>query len=95
MPRYQYPLTWEILRLIWTRGRQPKFEEIGAGVSFGPNATRALGLMGGLDKDYLAIADSTPGDNKNLWFQFRMFDDDHELLTTVKSHKYLPVDHRY
>jgi salicylate hydroxylase len=63
--------------------KKPKFEEIGAGVSFGPNATRALGLMGGLDKDYFAIADSNAGENKNLWFDFRMFDGDHDYLTTV------------
>ncbi|GAA6008294.1 hypothetical protein JCM10207_000076 [Rhodosporidiobolus poonsookiae] len=50
----------------------PKFAEIGAGVAFGPNAQRALrliGVGGALD----AVA-GPPGDDANLWFEYRVGD---------------------
>lgn len=48
----------------------PKFSEIGAGISFGPNALKALDLMGYL-QDYLKVADSVPAPYEDIYFQWR------------------------
>ncbi|GAA6041823.1 hypothetical protein JCM8097_007182 [Rhodosporidiobolus ruineniae] len=50
----------------------PKFAEIGAGVAFGPNAQRALRLMG--LGDALDATAGPPGDDANLWFGYRVGD---------------------
>ncbi|KAM0787333.1 hypothetical protein ACM66B_003422 [Microbotryomycetes sp. NB124-2] len=46
----------------------PVFAEIGAGVSFGPNAQRALRMMGA--GDALDATAGPPGDDADLWFHF-------------------------
>ncbi|KAK4055930.1 hypothetical protein OIO90_002923 [Microbotryomycetes sp. JL221] len=46
----------------------PVFAEIGAGVSFGPNAQRALRMMGA--GDALDAVAGPPGDDADLWFHF-------------------------
>lgn len=48
----------------------PEFSEIGAGISFGPNALKALEQLGYLD-DYLAVADSVPAPYQDIYFQWR------------------------
>lgn len=64
-----------------------RFGEIGAGVSFGPNAQRALRLMGAgaaLDK-----AAGTDNDDPETWFDFHIADAAHahsgEYICTVSS----------
>ncbi|GAA5821033.1 hypothetical protein JCM11251_001931 [Rhodosporidiobolus azoricus] len=48
----------------------PKFAEIGAGVAFGPNAQRALRLIG--VGDALDATAGPPGKDANLWFEYRV-----------------------
>lgn len=46
------------------------FGEVGAGVSFGANAVRAIAGLG-LAEPYLAIADRTPAPWQDVWFEWR------------------------
>jgi salicylate hydroxylase len=46
------------------------FGEVGAGVSFGPNAVRAVAGLG-LENEYLALADCTPMPWQQIWFDWR------------------------
>lgn len=46
------------------------FGEVGAGVSFGPNAVRAIHGLG-LGAEYQAIADATPEPWQDIWFEWR------------------------
>ena len=48
----------------------PAFGEVGAGVSFGPNAIRAMERLG-VAEDYLATADATPAPWQDVWFEWR------------------------
>lgn len=50
------------------------FGEIGAGVSFGPNAVRALAGLG-MGETYVELADRTPAPWQDLWFQWRRGED--------------------
>ncbi|AKC80633.1 salicylate hydroxylase [Xanthomonas arboricola] len=47
------------------------FGEIGAGVSFGANAVRAIEGLG-LGEPYAAVADRTPAPNQDIWFEWRV-----------------------
>ncbi|GAA6017097.1 hypothetical protein JCM11491_003256 [Sporobolomyces phaffii] len=49
-----------------------KFGEVGAGVAFGPNAQRALRLIG-CGEALNAVA-GPPGDDADLWFEFKVGD---------------------
>ncbi|GAA5981584.1 hypothetical protein JCM11641_004105 [Rhodosporidiobolus odoratus] len=51
----------------------PQFAEIGAGVAFGPNAQRALRMMG--VGDTLDAVAGPAGDDANLWFDFKVGDE--------------------
>lgn len=53
----------------------PQFSEIGAGVSFGPNAVQAIKLLG-LEASYRSIADSSPAPFEDVWFEWRRGSDD-------------------
>lgn len=59
-----------------------RFSEIGAGVSFGTNAVRAISLLG-LEASYRRIADSTPAPYEDVWFEWRRWNDDHYLTATL------------
>ncbi|SDS24612.1 salicylate 1-monooxygenase [Pseudomonas oryzae] len=48
----------------------PAFGEVGAGVSFGPNAVRAIAGLG-LGEAYLQVADRTPEPWQDVWFEWR------------------------
>jgi salicylate hydroxylase len=52
----------------------PAFAEIGAGVGFGPNALRAMSLIGpGIKKGYETIATSKAWpEKKRFWFDFNL-----------------------
>ncbi|WP_140720696.1 MULTISPECIES: salicylate 1-monooxygenase [Gammaproteobacteria] len=50
------------------------FGEIGAGVSFGPNAVRAISGLG-MGEAYEALADSTPAPWQDIWFEWRNCED--------------------
>jgi len=60
----------------------PQFSEIGAGVSFGPNAVRAIQLLG-LEAPYRSIADSSPAPFEDVWFEWRRGSDDRYLTATL------------
>lgn len=49
----------------------PAFGEVGAGVSFGANAVRAIAGLG-IAEPYRNIADSTPAPWQDIWFEWRM-----------------------
>lgn len=49
----------------------PAFGEVGAGVSFGANAVRALAGLG-LGEPYGQIADRTPAPWQDVWFEWRL-----------------------
>jgi salicylate hydroxylase len=59
-----------------------QFSEIGAGVSFGPNAVRAISLLG-LEAAYRRIADSSPAPFEDVWFEWRRGSDDGYLTATL------------
>ncbi|CAD6576317.1 MAG: hypothetical protein CYPHOPRED_005971 [Cyphobasidiales sp. Tagirdzhanova-0007] len=63
----------------------PKFAEIGAGVSLGPNALRALNALG-LQKQ-LDRLNHCPEDTRDLWFEFRFAEASHpkcgEIVTRL------------
>lgn len=48
----------------------PQFSEIGAGISFGANAVKAIDLLG-LGKQYQSIADQVRAPYTDIWFQWR------------------------
>lgn len=60
----------------------PQFSEIGAGVSFGPNAVRAIQRLG-LEAAYRRIADSSPVPFEDVWFEWRRGSDDGYLTATL------------
>jgi len=60
----------------------PQFSEIGAGVSFGPNAVRAIQRLG-LEAAYRRIADSSPAPFEDVWFEWRRGSDDGYLTATL------------
>lgn len=60
----------------------PHFSEIGAGVSFGPNAVRAIQLLG-LEQSYRRIADSSPAPYDDVWFEWRRWHDDAYLTASL------------
>lgn len=60
----------------------PQFSEIGAGVSFGPNAVRAIQLLG-LEESYRSIADSSPAPFEDVWFEWRRGNDDTYLAASL------------
>ncbi|MGJ7459315.1 salicylate 1-monooxygenase [Halomonas sp. RA08-2] len=59
-----------------------QFSEIGAGVSFGPNAVRAIQLLG-LEASYRRIADSSPAPFEDVWFEWRRGSDDGYLTASL------------
>ncbi|MDM1768051.1 salicylate 1-monooxygenase [Acinetobacter sp. 226-4] len=48
----------------------PQFSEIGAGISFGANAVKAIHLLG-LGQEYESIADQVKAPYQDIWFQWR------------------------
>lgn len=48
----------------------PAFGEVGAGVSFGPNAVRAIAGLG-IAEPYAQVADRTPEPWQDVWFEWR------------------------
>ncbi|MCA8864414.1 MULTISPECIES: salicylate 1-monooxygenase [unclassified Halomonas] len=60
----------------------PQFSEIGAGVSFGPNAVKAIQLLG-LEEAYQRIADSSPAPFEDVWFEWRRGSDDGYLTASL------------
>ena len=60
----------------------PQFSEIGAGVSFGPNAVRAIQLLG-LEEAYQRIADASPAPFEDVWFEWRRGSDDTYLTASL------------
>lgn len=75
-----------------------KFSEIGAGVAFGPNAQRALRLIGHeTEEAYLHQATHNGWhEMKNVWFEFKygMGPRDGELITTPKNETGQATVHR-
>ncbi|SEM53496.1 salicylate hydroxylase [Pseudoxanthomonas sp. GM95] len=61
-----------------------RFGEVGAGVSFGPNAVRAVAGLG-LEKEYLALADRTPEPWQDIWFDWRFADDGRHIASSVAA----------
>lgn len=60
----------------------PAFGEIGAGVSFGANAVRALAGLG-MAEPYHALADRTPAPWQDVWFEWRHGQDARYLGATL------------
>ncbi|MCW0401454.1 salicylate 1-monooxygenase [Xanthomonas sacchari] len=60
----------------------PAFGEIGAGVSFGPNAVRALAGLG-MGEPYAELADRTPAPWQDVWFEWRRGEDARLLGQTL------------
>lgn len=60
----------------------PQFSEIGAGVSFGPNAVKTIQLLG-LEEAYQRIADSSPAPFEDVWFEWRRGSDDGYLTASL------------
>ena len=60
----------------------PQFSEIGAGVSFGPNAVKAIQLLG-LEEAYQRIADASPAPFEDVWFEWRRGSDDGYLTASL------------
>ncbi|MES3677389.1 salicylate 1-monooxygenase [Halomonas elongata] len=59
-----------------------RFSEIGAGVSFGPNAVRAISLLG-LEAAYRDIADASPAPFEDVWFEWRRGQNEAYLTATL------------
>ncbi|MBB3141030.1 salicylate 1-monooxygenase [Halomonas organivorans] len=59
-----------------------RFSEIGAGVSFGPNAVRAISLLG-LEAAYRRIADASPAPCEDVWFEWRRGRDEAYLTASL------------
>lgn len=60
----------------------PAFGEVGAGVSFGPNAVRAIAGLG-LGEAYRHVADHTPEPWEDIWFEWRSGRDASYLGATI------------
>ncbi|KXS36864.1 MAG: salicylate 1-monooxygenase [Halomonadaceae bacterium T82-2] len=60
----------------------PRFSEIGAGVSFGPNAVQAIRLLA-LEAPYRRIADASPAPFEDVWFEWRRGSDDSYLTASL------------
>ncbi|MFZ3205068.1 MAG: salicylate 1-monooxygenase [Pseudomonas sp.] len=60
----------------------PAFGEVGAGVSFGPNAVCAIAGLG-LGETYLHVADRTPEPWEDVWFEWRRGSDASYLGATI------------
>lgn len=60
----------------------PQFSEIGAGVSFGPNAVKAIQRLG-LEAPYQRIADASPAPYEDVWFEWRHGRDDTYLTASL------------
>nr|WP_298057324.1 salicylate 1-monooxygenase [uncultured Halomonas sp.] len=60
----------------------PQFSEIGAGVSFGPNAVKAIQRLG-LEASYQRIADHSPAPFEDVWFEWRRGNDDGYLTASL------------
>lgn len=60
----------------------PAFGEVGAGVSFGANAVRAIEGLG-IGEPYLKVADRTPEPWENIWFEWRRGTDSSYLGASV------------
>ena len=60
----------------------PHFSEIGAGVSFGPNAVKTIQRLG-LEASYQRIADSSPAPFEDVWFEWRRGSDDAYLTASL------------
>ncbi|MFV5345912.1 salicylate 1-monooxygenase [Acinetobacter soli] len=60
----------------------PQFSEIGAGISFGANAVRAIELLG-LASQYTAIADQVSAPFQDVWFQWRNGYNDDYLSSSI------------
>lgn len=58
------------------------FGEIGAGVSFGPNAVHAISGLG-MGEAYAELADHTPEPWRDIWFEWRRGEDARRLGVTV------------
>lgn len=58
------------------------FGEVGAGVSFGANAVRAIAGLG-IAEPYRNIADSTPAPWQDIWFEWRTGEDAQYLGSSV------------
>lgn len=61
-----------------------RFSEIGAGVSFGPNAVRAISLLG-LEAAYRRIADASPAPCEDVWFEWRRGRDEAYLAASLAA----------
>ena len=62
----------------------PQFSEIGAGISFGANAVKAIELLG-LANEYHAIADKVSAPFQDVWFQWRNGYTDEYLSASVAT----------
>ena len=60
------------------------FGEVGAGVSFGPNAVRAVAGLG-LEREYLALADRTPAPWQDIWFDWRYARDEGHIGSSIAA----------
>ncbi len=60
----------------------PQFSEIGAGISFGANAVKAIHLLG-LANEYESIADKVKAPFTDIWFQWRNGYNDEYLSASV------------
>lgn len=60
----------------------PQFAEIGAGISFGANAVKAIQLLG-LGQEYESIADTVKAPYQDIWFQWRNGYTDEYLSASV------------
>jgi salicylate hydroxylase len=60
----------------------PAFGEVGAGVSFGANAVRAIAGLG-IAGPYRKIADCTPAPWQDIWFEWRLGSDAHYLGNSI------------
>ncbi|SPJ32208.1 salicylate 1-monooxygenase [Kushneria phyllosphaerae] len=58
------------------------FSEIGAGVSFGPNAVRAIEQLE-LGEAYRRVADGSPAPFEDVWFEWRHGVDDRYITATL------------
>jgi salicylate hydroxylase len=58
------------------------FGEVGAGVSFGPNAVRAVAGLG-LEAEYAALADCTPAPFQDVWFDWRFAYNDQYVTSSL------------
>lgn len=62
----------------------PQFSEIGAGISFGANAVKAIELLG-LANEYHAIADKVSPPFQDVWFQWRNGYTDEYLSASIAT----------